>query len=60
MTNTSGVYCLVSDLSPDSMKYFEVEERERNKWEDTGEQQPAVVDVIPENHHRTDLIPHTR
>lgn len=43
--------------SPDSMKYFEVEESESNKRQYNGESKPAIIDVIPENHHRTYLIP---
>ena len=32
--------------SPDSMKYFEVEESESNERQDAGEEEPAVIDII--------------
>ena len=34
--------------SPDSMKYFEVEESESNERQDAGEQKSTVVYVVPE------------
>ena len=39
--------------SPDSMKYFEVEESESSEGQDAGEEKPTVVDVIPGDHHQT-------
>ena len=42
----SGLWPLAFSESPDSMKYFEVEESESYERQDAGEEEPAVIDII--------------